>query len=295
MADDITALRAHLASLPPADGLSLAERRARLDRAEQAFELPAGVALAEQTLGGVPTERLTPQGAQPAEGALLYFHGGGYTIGSPRSHRHLVAALARSAGLVAYAPDYRLAPEHPYPAAVEDALECYRALLSNGAAAERIVVAGDSAGGGLALALLLRARGEALPLPGSIVCLSPWVDLEGRGDSLLAKAAVDPVLKPADVPDNAALYLGTADRRLPEASPLHGDLSGLPPLLIHVGSEEILLDDATRLAARAEADGVATTLEIWPDMIHVWHWFWPMLSEGRRAIEGIGRWLGARS
>jgi acetyl esterase/lipase len=223
--------------------------------------------------------------------AVVYFHGGGYSIGSPRSHRHLAAAIGRAAGAAVLLPDYRLAPEHAFPAAVDDAVAAYRGLLDRGQAPARTVFAGDSAGGGLTVAALLALRERSLPLPAAAACISPWVDLSCGGASYATRAASDPIVTRQGVMEMARAYLGAADPRTPLASPLFADLAGLPPLLIQVGSEEVLLDDAVGLAERAKGAGVATTLEIWPGMIHVWHWFLPMLDEARSAIDAVGAFI----
>jgi phosphinothricin tripeptide acetyl hydrolase len=220
---------------------------------------------------------------------VLYLHGGGYVIGSPRSHRHLAAAIAGAAAARALLLDYRLAPEHPYPAALEDATAAYRWLLAQGIAPGRVVIAGDSAGGGLTVATLLALREAGVPLPAAGVCISPWVDLTCGGSSYVSKADADPIVQRAGVEQMARAYLGSTAPREPLASPLFADLRGLPPLLIHVGSEEVLLDDSVQLAERARAAGVDTTLEVYERMIHVWHWFLPMLDEAQTAVEAIGR------
>jgi len=225
---------------------------------------------------------------------VLYLHGGGYVIGSPRSHRHLAAAIAAAAGTSALLLEYRCAPESPFPAAVDDAVAAYRWLLDQGISAGGLVIAGDSAGGGLTVATLLALRDGGVPLPAAGVCISPWVDLTCSGASYSTKAASDPIVKKAGVEEMARAYLGMADRRTPLASPLFADLRGLPPLLIQVGSEEVLLDDATQLAERARAAGVDTTLEVWDQMVHVWHWFLPLLDEAEEAIGTIGRFARAR-
>lgn len=283
----IAAVRAHLARIPPAP--TFAAKRAQYDRAERVFPVPPDTAVKALT-GPVPGEWLEPPAAR-AGAALLYLHGGGYTIGSPRSHRHLAAAIGRAAGASVLLPDYRLAPEHPFPAAVEDAVSAYRALLDRGHAPARTVIAGDSAGGGLTVATLLALRDRKLPLPAAGVCISPWVDLTCSGASYGEKASSDPIVTREGVSEMARAYLGAADARAPLASPLFADLAGLPPLLIHVGSEEVLRDDAVALADRAKAAGVDATLEIWPDMVHVWHWFLPMLDEAGAAVDGIGRFI----
>ena len=291
MADrGIDAVRAHLAKLPPSDSLTTAERRAQYERAETVFPTPPEVKVERVNAPTAPAEWLRPPSATPGR-VVLYLHGGGYVIGSPRSHRHLAAAIAGAAGASALLLDYRLAPEHPYPAAVEDATAAYRWLLDQAIAPERVVIAGDSAGGGLTVATLLALRGARVPLPAGGVCISPWVDLTCGGASYATKAEADPIVKRAGVEQMARAYLGATSPRDPLASPLFADLRGLPPLLIQVGSDEVLLDDAVELAARAKAAGVDATLEVYDHMIHVWHWFLPMLDEAQTAVDGIGRFV----
>jgi phosphinothricin tripeptide acetyl hydrolase len=295
MADrGIEVVRAHLAKLPPPESLNIAEKRAQYERAEKAFPTPADVKVEHVSAPTAPAEWLRPPSASPGR-VVLYLHGGGYVIGSPRSHRHLAAAIATAAGASALLLDYRLAPEHPYPAAVEDATAAYRWLLGQGIAPERVVIAGDSAGGGLTVAALLALREARVPLPAGGVCISPWVDLTCRAESYVSKAAVDPIVRRAGVEEMARAYLGTTPATRPLASPLFADLRGLPPLLIHVGSDEVLLDDSRQLAERARAAGVETTLEVYERMIHVWHWFLPMLDEAQTAIEAIGRFIRGRA
>jgi monoterpene epsilon-lactone hydrolase len=287
----IDVVRAHLARIAPAT--TIAEKRAQYDRAERVFPVPPGVAIT-QIQGPVSAEWLEPPSARPGA-AIIYLHGGGYVIGSPRSHRHLAAAIGRAAQAAVLLPDYRLAPEHPFPAAVDDAVAVYRWLLGRGQAPARTVLAGDSAGGGLTVATLLALRDGGLTLPAAAVCISPWVDLSGSGASYTAKAASDPIVTRDGVMEMARAYLGSADARSPLASPLFADLSRLPPILIQVGSEEVLLDDSVALAGSAKGAGVDTTLEIWPDMIHVWHWFLPLLDEAQSAVDGIGAFARARA
>jgi epsilon-lactone hydrolase len=278
----IDVVRAHLAALPPSASMTIAERRAQYERAERVFPTPADVAIDHVTAPTRPAEWLRPPGAR-TDAAVLYLHGGGYVIGSPRSHRHLAAAIARAAGTAALLLDYRLAPEHPFPAALDDAVAAYQ-----------WVVAGDSAGGGLTVATLLAARERGLPRPAAGVCISPWVDLTCSGATYATKATVDPIVTRQSVNMMAEAYTGGRDPKAPLVSPLYADLRDLPPLLVHVGSDEVLLDDALGLAERARAAGVDVTLEEWPAMIHVWHWFLPMLAEAERAIGVIGRFVRDR-
>ncbi len=225
---------------------------------------------------------------------LLYLHGGGYIVCSPLTHRYMVARLCRAAGLRALVPDYRLAPEHPFPAAVEDAEAAYRWLLAAGYAAKDIVIAGDSAGGGLTLSLLLTLREQGMEMPAAAGLLSPWTDLALTGWSMLTKAKADPMLRM----DSALLavkhYLQDTPVTHPIASPLYATLAGLPPLFVQVGDREILLDDSRRLVEKARAQGVDAQLEIWPGMAHVFQAF-AQLPESGEAITAMGKFLNARA
>jgi acetyl esterase/lipase len=257
------------------------------------FVPPADVRYEAVDAGGVPAEWTTAPGAR-ADRALVYLHGGGYCLGSVATHRGLVGRLSRTARLRVLSVDYRLAPEHPHPAAVEDAVAAVRFAYSTGLAPSRVAIGGDSAGGGLALAALLALRDAGLPLPAAGVCISPWTDLSGSGDSVRTRAELDPLVDAGDLQRLAAAYLAGRDARTPLASPLFADLRGLPPLLVHVGTAEILLDDATALAERARDLGVPVELEVWDDMIHVWHAFADVLPEGAQAIEAIASFLEKR-
>lgn len=242
------------------------------------------------TAGGVPAEWIAAAGAAD-DRVILYVHGGGYVMGSIATHRELVARLSKASGARGLALDYRLAPEHPFPAAVDDAVAAYRWLLSQNIKPNNIVVAGDSAGGGLAVATLLAIRDAKLPLPAAGVGISPWVDMEGLGESMTTRAKADPVVQKQGLLGMAQLYLGGKDAKSPLAAPLHADLTGLPPLLIQVGDAETLLDDSTRLAEKAKKAGVKVELEVWPEMPHVWHLFAPFLPEGQQAIEKVGKYV----
>ncbi|HTV44997.1 MAG TPA: alpha/beta hydrolase [Stellaceae bacterium] len=285
---EITRLRAKLAQRPRSD--DYLQRRKDIDARGREYRLASDVGVEPATASGVRAEWTATSG-DARDAALLYLHGGGYVIGSLDSHRHLVAEAGRAAGIAALALDYRLAPEHPFPAAVEDALAGYRFLLARGIAPARIALAGDSAGGGLVVAAMLAIRDAGLAQPGCGWCISPWIDMEAIGDTMSSKAAADPTVQRAGILDMAKLYLDGADPRSPLAAPLYADLSGLPPLLIQVGACETLLDDALRLAKAAGAADVRVDLEIWPEMIHVWHLFHPELAAGKRAIEAGGAFV----
>jgi monoterpene epsilon-lactone hydrolase len=287
---EIDVVRAMLASRPrPA---SLAERRRRLDDLGTQYSLSADARVETVTANGVSAEWTMTPAADPAR-VLMFLHGGGYISGSLSSHRHMVVQAGREAGVRTLALGYRLAPEHPFPAALEDALAGYRFLLAQGISPKCIAIAGESAGGGLALATVISARDEGLPLPACIWCSSPWVDLELTGQSLVEKAPVDPLIQKPYLEELAAAYLDGADPRTPLASPLYADLSGLPPILIQVGSAETLLDDSVRLARKAGANRVKVTLAIWPDMIHAWHLFYQQLEAGREALAEVGAFVRA--
>ena len=282
-----------LRSQPVQEGLTFEEMRAGFEQMTSFFPVPADVRCEQVDAGGVSAEWImTPQAT--AERVIFYLHGGGYAIGSVKTHRELISRISRAAGARALAIDYRLAPEHPFPAAVEDATTAYRWLLENGVEPTRIVIAGDSAGGGLTVATLVVLRDAGDPLPAAGVCLSPWVDLEGIGESMTARAEVDPMVQRDGLLAMAKAYLGDANPRLPLAAPLYADLTGLPPLLIQVGTAETLLDDSTRLAERARSAGVDVVLEPWEDMIHVWHLFASMLPEGQQAVDRIGEFIRER-
>ena len=268
----------------------LAELRAEYSELAEGNRLPDGVGYQQVVAGGVTAEWVSVPQARD-EAVVLYLHGGCYGMGSVETHRELMTRIAIAASMRLIGINYRLAPVNPFPAAVEDAAAAYRWLLEKGIEARRIVIAGDSAGAGLALALTLKMRDEMVPLPAAIACISPWVDLALKGESMESRAAEDPIVSRGMLSGWAKLYLGNLDPRTPLASPLYADVRGLPPLLIQVGSAEVLLDDATRLSEKASEAGVEARLEVWPEMIHVWHSFAAILAEGREAIAGIGRFL----
>lgn len=288
---EIDAVRALLRSLPRPT--SWAERR---ERFEAVCAAPAATdATVEAGTAGdnVSIEWSYAPGADPTR-LLIFFHGGGYCQGSIASHRHMVIEAGRAAKARTLAVGYRLAPEHPFPAALEDARAAYAFALARGFAPSRIALCGDSAGGGLALALMLELRDANEPLPGCAWLLSPWVDLSLSAASLATKAPVDPLIQKPYLEQLASAYLAGHDPADPLVSPIRAELAGLPPLLVQVGSAETLLDDATAIAARAGAADVAVTLEIWPGMIHAWPLWASRLADGRRALASMGAFVEER-
>jgi acetyl esterase/lipase len=276
-----------------AEPFSLSQSTAEHRESFDAFAIrpyPADVAAVDVCLGGVGAIELTVAGST-AEPAILYFHGGGYVVGSARTGTHLAAELARRAGGRALSVGYRLAPEHPYPAAVEDGLAAYAALLESGASPSRVLVAGDSAGGGLAVATLVAARDRGLPQPAAVAVFSPWGDISRSGSSMRAKDGADPLFSYDAMGWYADRYVPAGDRSAPLASPVFAALAGLPPLLIQVGSHEVLLDDAVRLAAIAGRDDVEVTLQVAPEGTHVFQLHFGALDEADEAIDEVARFF----
>ncbi len=268
----------------------VAERRAGMDAFFGSLGATPGVSSEKVDAGGVPAEWVSAPGAS-ADRAVLYLHGGGYNAGSPASHRELAGRLSAASGGRVLSLDYRLAPEHPFPAAVDDATAAYRWLLAQGVEPGRAAIGGDSAGGGLTVAAMVALRDAGDPLPAAGVCLSPWVDLEASGESMTSRAKRDLMVGREGLLDSASAYLAGADARTPLAAPIYADLRGLPPLLIQVGTSETLYDDSVRLDERARAAGIDVTFDVWEEMVHVWHLFAPILPEGQRGIEAIGEFL----
>ncbi len=265
-------------------------RRRSFEQIIDEFSIDVPAMYKRVNAGGVTAEWVTAEAASDSR-VVLYLHGGGYIIGSPRTHRPLMAELSQASGARVLGLDYRLAPEHPFPAPVEDAVAAYRWLLNEGYDPARIAVAGDSAGGGLTVAALVQIRYVGLPMPGAAVCISPWVDMEGLGESMETRADADPMVGKEGLLLSAKTYLGGSDPRAPLAAPIYADLRGLPPTLIQVGDAEVLLDDSTRLAGIAREAGVYVEMDVWDDMIHVWHLFAPILPEGRQALSQAGEFI----
>ena len=279
-----------LRSRPREERLDIPTARAGFEMLAQMFPVAADIEREPASADGIPGEWITAPNSTDAT-TILYLHGGGYSIGSVNTHADMVSRICRASGARAFSLNYRLAPENPYPAAVEDATKAYRWLLKQGVRPESIVISGDSAGGGLALATLLALKAAGDPLPGAAVLLSPWTDLDATGESIKTRAESDPMIVADPLKTMAKIYAGTASLTDPLVSPLYGDYSGLPPILIQVGDAEVLLDDATRVAEKAKAAGVDCTLEIFDEMIHVFQIFAATLPEGQQAIDKIGEWV----
>ena len=283
-----------LAERPIAQGgASLEDMRAGMEAGS--FPATEAATVTPVDANGVPGEWVTVAESDPNR-RLLYVHGGGYVIGSPTTHRRLCEDIAKAGGCAVLNLDYRLAPEHPYPAAVEDAIEGLKFIQSNGpdsaGDAESTFVAGDSAGGGLTLATLLSARAQGIALPNAAIGISAWTDLAITGDSIQTRAKADPLITDVSMVDNmATAYLGETEATDALASPLYADYAGLPPLLLQVGDAEVLLNDTTRVTEKARDAGVDVTEEVWDEMFHVWHAFAPMLPEGQAAIDRIGEFI----
>jgi monoterpene epsilon-lactone hydrolase len=279
----------HLKS-PPTQELDVVKARAEMEALSKLFKPLAELKNTTVEVNGVPGEWITP--LQVTNGrVILYLHGGYYMVGSIQSHRNLAGNIAAAAQARALIIDYRLAPEHPFPAALDDALIAYLWLLAQGIRPDQIFLVGDSAGGGLVLAVLLALRERGKPLPAAAICLSPYTDLTGSGESWKFNAKKELVITRFIADQVAPKYLGEIDTHDPLASPLFGDLHDLPPLLIQVGSDEVLLSDSTSFAERARAAGVDVTLEVWPGMQHVWQFTASFVPEARRAIVKIGEFI----
>jgi monoterpene epsilon-lactone hydrolase len=286
--DGIASVRHLLTSLPRPT--SLAERRIRLDTVASVDGVAADIALEPVPIGACPAEWSIAPGSDRKK-MLLFFHGGGYCSGSIRSHRSMVTEAGRAAGIRTLAVGYRLAPEDRFPAALDDAVAAFEFLLGQGIAPAHIAIGGDSAGGGISLATMVRLRDSGRPLPGCAWLVSPWVDLEMTGATIDTKAAIDPLIHREYLEELALAYLAGHDPRDPLASPLHADLAGLPPVLVQVGSAETLLDDAVRISGRLGTADVMTNLEVWPHMIHAWHLWSKQLVEGRQALASAGAFI----
>jgi monoterpene epsilon-lactone hydrolase len=271
--------------------LTIAEHRARsVKNARLMNRVPAGVVVEKLGIDGLQAEWIGPPGAIPGR-VVLYLHGGGYITGGIDSHQMMCCLLAQTLKIKVLLPEYRLAPEHPFPAAIDDAHKMYGWLQEQGYKAADIIVAGDSAGGGLSLALVHVLRDAGEPLPGAVVCFSPWADLAHKSQTHITRAKAEVLLRTDVLREWAVCYAGVEKLEHPLISPVYSDFHGFPPILIQVGSDEVLLDDARLLAERARADGVEVRLEIWDGMWHVWQALGDMIPESRQAFEQVGQFI----
>ena len=274
-------------------GIDVNEQRRLLRELTSSQPLPADVTVTAAALGGVPTAEITIDGVEPRH-TVLYFHGGVYVLGDAVSAANLASQVGRRTQAKVISVDYRLAPEHPYPAAVDDALAAYEALLQNGTAPSDIVFAGESAGGGLAVATLVNARDHGLPLPAAALVMSPYADLTLTGATMETKGEVDTLMSRDNLEARVTDYTSGQDAALGLISPIFAELSGLPPLIIQAGTHEVLLDDAIRLAHQAATADVEVTLDITPEVPHVFQTFYPMLDEATAALDRAGQFLSER-
>lgn len=273
--------------------MDIAETRKRLDTVAGLVPVASGVGVWETEIAGLHAEYLVPDGADE-DRVLVYLHGGAYVLGSCASHRPVVSHLARATGVQALVPEYRLAPEHPFPAAIDDAVNVYRALLESGHDPAHIAVAGDSAGGGLAIAMTLKLRDNGEPMPACLGLLSPLLDLTGSGDSMATRKDRDPLFDPEDLPHIGRYYCDESELSNPLVSPVFADFEGMPPMLVQVGDDEILLSDSDRLAQKVRDAGGDIEVEVWSGMWHVWQMFIGLMPESREAIEKFGAYVQVR-
>jgi acetyl esterase/lipase len=289
----IDEVRQMLKSLVGGPDTPFLERRAQAEKFAAAFVKPPDIEFDAAELAGVPVEWIIPARAHPSR-IFFHLHGGGYVLGNPAGSRNFTSLFARLAQCRVVSVDYRLAPEQPFPAAVEDSVRAYGALLAQGHDSRTLAIGGESAGGGLAVATLVEARRKGLAMPAALTAISPWTDMRCVASSFDAKADVDPLLTRRSLKEMADAYLGGADPRDARASPALADLSGLPPLLIHSGSDEVLLDDSIALLDAAAAARVEAQLVVWAGMIHVWHMFHAMLPQGVEAMNALASFVVAQ-
>lgn len=271
---------------------SIEDLRIEMDETAKRIPLAEGVSTHTADLNGVPCVRLEP--ATKSDTHILYMHGGGYIIGSPQSHMAFTSVLAKQAGANVWSIDYRLAPETPFPGALDDVVSSYQALLEIAGSADKIVIAGDSAGGGLTAASMLKAKNLGLPMPAALAMMSPFTDLSLSGDTHDTCVGRDFLADKETLDEMVEYYVADGDNKDPFASPLFGDLAGLPDMLIHVGSEEVLLSDSTRLAERAGGAGVSVELKVWPDMPHVFQLYAKFLEAGDQSLTEIADWIAEK-
>lgn len=266
------------------------EARRGMESLTKLASLPSKTKVEKITFNSISAEWICANEAHD-DRVILYLHGGGYNICSPNTHRELAAHISMASGAKVLLPDYRLAPEQPFPSALEDATSAYRWLLDTGLTSENIAIAGDSAGGGLSIATSISLRDAGEPSPASIACISPWTDLEMSGNSINTHAEIDPMLNLQSMKIMASNYIGEGDPRSPLISPIYADLKGISPLLIHVGSDEMLLDDSKRIAEKAKSAGVDVTLKIYDQMWHAFHLNARLMPEAKNAIEALGSFI----
>ena len=286
----IDEVRRMLATLVGGPDTPFMERRAQAEKFAAAFVKPPDIEIAPGELDGIPVEWIIPADAH-ASRVFFHLHGGGYVLGNPAGSRSFTSRFAQLTKCRVVSIDYRLAPEHPFPAAVNDSVRAYRALLTQGHRAGRIAIGGESAGGGLAVATLVAARRQSLAMPAALIAISPWTDMRCEAESFRSKDGIDPLLTRRSLKGMADAYLGGADPSNDRASPALADLSGLPPMLIHAGSDEVLLDDAMALLEAASRSQVEAQLVVWAGMIHVWHMFHAMLPQGAEALGALASFV----
>jgi len=270
--------------------MTIDEMRRSMESLTKLASLPSKTKVEKVSFNGISAEWICAKEAHE-DRVILYLHGGGYNIGSPNTHRELAAHISMTSGAKVLLPDYRLAPEHPFPSALEDATSAYRWLLDTGLTGRNISIAGDSAGGALSIATSISLRDTGEPSPASIACISPWTDLEMSGNSIKTHAKIDPLLNLQLLKIMASNYIGDNDPCSPLISPIYADLRGISPLLIHVGSDEMLLDDSTRIAEKAKNAEVDVTLKIYDQMWHAWHLNVRLMPEAKNAIEELGSFI----
>ena len=252
--------------------------------------IPKGISIDKFEIDGIPTEWISPAEAEQDK-VIIHLHGGGYVTGGIDSHQSMCILMAQTLKMKVLLPEYRLAPEHPFPAALEDTLKVYRWLLAQGYQSGNIIISGDSAGGGLSLATVLSLRDSGELLPAAMVCMSPWTDLTLKGKSHITNAKTESILRPDVLSEWASSYIGAEKSNHLLISPIYADFHGFPPLLIQVGSDEVLLDDSLTLAEKAKADGVDVTLKVWDELWHVWQALGDLIPESKKAFEEMGQFV----
>ena len=272
-------------------GLNIDEQRISMDKSTSMFKVPKDAIIKRVTIGNIPAEKIYYNESKK-ERIILYLHGGAYTRGSPKSHRAFVAKLSKITDSQAFTIDYRLAPENPFPAAIEDTIKAYQGIIAeNQVSQSNIIIAGDSAGGGLAITSVLKMKEEEIPLPAAVVCISPWTDLTLSGKTYSTNEESDLLLTYDEIRTAAEMYAGEKDKKNPLISPIFADLEGFPPLFIQVGESEMLYDDGIILGKNAKKAGIKVEVDIWEKMIHSFQLMNDFLPEGKKATEKIGSFI----